>query len=71
MSEVASTKTKGTVKFFHDQKGYGFIERDGEDDDVFFHVSEIDALTIDEGEEVEFDTEQGDRGPRAVNVQTI
>lgn len=62
---------EGTVKFFHDEKGYGFIEVEGEDDDYFFHISEIDALTVNEGDEVEFETEQGDRGPRAVNVRKI
>lgn len=69
MSEVSTTE--GTVRFFHDQKGYGFIELEGDGEDVFFHISELDALTIDEGVNVEFETEAGDRGPRAVNVRQI
>jgi len=60
---------KGTVKFFHDQKNYGFIETDEMDDDVFFHASELDeGVSVDEGDDVEFDQEEGDRGPKAVDV---
>ncbi|MBC5793038.1 MAG: cold shock domain-containing protein [Nanohaloarchaea archaeon] len=60
---------KGTVKFFHDQKNYGFIETDEMDDDVFFHNEELeDGLTVEEGTDVEFEQEEGDRGPKAVNV---
>ncbi len=62
---------KGTVKFFHDQKNYGFIETDEMDDDVFFHVSELDSDSISEDTEVEFETEEGDRGPKAVNVEQV
>ncbi len=62
---------KGTVKFFHDQKNYGFIETDEMDDDVFFHVSELDTDAISEDTEVEFETEEGDRGPKAVNVEQV
>lgn len=59
---------QGTVKFFHDKKNYGFIETDDMDDDVFFHVSDLDVDSVEEGDEVEFDQEEGDRGPKAVNV---
>jgi len=60
---------KGTVKFFHDQKNYGFIETDEMDDDVFFHNEELEEGTsVEEGDEVEFEQEEGDRGPKAVNV---
>ncbi|MFB6190412.1 MAG: cold shock domain-containing protein [Candidatus Nanohaloarchaea archaeon] len=60
---------KGTVKFFHDRKNYGFIETDEMDDDVFFHQEEMDDdLQVEEGTEVEFEQEEGDRGPKAVNV---
>jgi len=61
----------GTVKFFHDQKNYGFIETPDMDDDVFFHVSELDGDAIAEGAEVEFETEEGDKGPRAVGVNEL
>ncbi|MBS1263838.1 MAG: hypothetical protein MAG715_01030 [Methanonatronarchaeales archaeon] len=63
--------TTGVVKFFHDQKGYGFIEVKGEDEDIFFHISDADAITMDEGAEVEFEITEGDRGPRAVDVKTL
>ncbi len=60
---------KGTVKFFHDRKNYGFIETKDMDDDVFFHKDEMEAdLTVEEGTEVEFEQEDGDRGPKATNV---
>ncbi len=58
----------GEVKFFHDEKGYGFIETDEMEDDVFFHVNDLDIESIEEGTEVEFDTEEGDQGPKAVNL---
>jgi len=62
---------KGTVKFFHDGDGYGFIETEDMDDDVFFHLSELPEGVdeVEEGDEVEFDQEEGDRGPKAVNVE--
>ena len=65
---------EGTVKFFHDRKGYGFIERndtDDEDDDVFFHMEDIEGPALEEGEEVRFDVEEADKGPRAKNLERI
>jgi len=63
---------QGTVKFFHDQKNYGFIETDEMDDDVFFHKDDQDDdIDVEEGDEVEFDQEEGDRGPKAVNVTEV
>ena len=63
---------QGTVKFFHDQKNYGFIETDEMDDDVFFHQDDQDGdVHVEEGDEVEFDQEEGDRGPKAVNVTEV
>jgi len=61
----------GTVKWFNAQKGFGFIEREG-GEDVFVHFSAIKAdgyKTLDEGQRVQFDIEQGQRGPQAVNVR--
>ncbi|MBM7644188.1 CspA family cold shock protein [Scopulibacillus daqui] len=61
---------KGTVKWFNAEKGFGFIEiEDGED--VFVHFSAIQGdgfKSLDEGQVVTFDVEQGNRGPQAANV---
>jgi len=64
---------QGIVKFFHDGDGYGFIETDDMDDDVFVHMSELpeEVDELEEGDEVEFDQEEGDRGPKAVNVEVV
>jgi len=61
---------KGTVKWFNDAKGYGFITQTG-GDDVFVHFSAISGdgfRTLTEGEEVEFELQQTDRGLQASNV---
>ncbi|MFW5787745.1 MAG: cold-shock protein [Halanaerobiales bacterium] len=63
----------GTVKWFNDQKGYGFIEREA-DDDVFVHFSAIQQdgfKSLEEGQKVEFEVVEGDRGPQAENVVAI
>ena len=63
---------KGTVKFFHDQNGYGFIETDEMDDDVYFNVEDQDdGFEVEEGDEVEFEQEEGDRGPKATDVTLV
>lgn len=61
---------KGTVKWFNAEKGYGFIQVDG-GDDVFVHFSAIQGegfKTLEEGQQVEFDITEGNRGPQAANV---
>ncbi len=60
----------GTVKWFNADKGFGFIERE-DGDDVFVHFSAIQAegfKTLNEGQTVEFEIVEGDRGPQAANV---
>lgn len=60
--------SKGTVKFFNDEKGFGFITEDGSDKDHFVHVSGL-IDEIREGDTVEFDLEEGRKGLNAVNVK--
>ncbi|SES36688.1 cold-shock protein CspD [Salipaludibacillus aurantiacus] len=60
----------GKVKWFNSEKGFGFIERE-DGDDVFVHFSAIQAegfKTLEEGQEVEFEIVEGNRGPQASNV---
>ena len=61
----------GTVAFFHDRKGYGFIETDDADEDIFFHMEDVGGPDLEEGQEVKFDIEQADKGPRAVNLERL
>ena len=61
----------GTVAFFHDRKGYGFIETDESDDDIFFHMEDVGGPDVEEGQELEFEITQTDEGPRATNVKRL
>ncbi|WP_114570849.1 cold-shock protein [Exiguobacterium flavidum] len=63
----------GKVKWFNAEKGFGFIEREN-GDDVFVHFSAIQSegfKSLDEGQEVSFEVEEGQRGPQATNVTKI
>lgn len=61
----------GTVKWFNADKGYGFIQPDDGSADVFAHFSAINSSgyrSLDEGDQVEYDVEQGTKGPQASNI---
>lgn len=65
--------SQGIVKWFSDEKGFGFIEQE-EGNDLFVHHSSIDMKgfrTLSQGDRVGFDTESGDRGPVAKNVKKL
>jgi len=69
--EEVSVLANGTVKWFNDKKGYGFINED-QGRDIFVHFSAIDMQgfkTLSEGDMVMFDVEESDRGPEAKNVR--
>jgi cold shock protein len=68
-----STRETGTVKWFNDSKGFGFIEREG-GEDVFVHFSSIRGegfKTLTDGQKVEFTLGQGQKGPQALDVEVV
>ncbi|VAW84323.1 Cold shock protein of CSP family [hydrothermal vent metagenome] len=68
------SKATGTVKWFNEEKGFGFITQDNGGADVFVHFRAIVSdgfKTLSEGQKVEFDTEQGQKGLQAANVMPL
>ena len=66
-------RVTGTVKWFNSSKGYGFISRE-EGDDVFVHYQSIQGdgyKSLEEGQKVEFEVTQGQKGPQASDVKTV
>ncbi len=67
------TKSKGTVKFFNSQKGFGFITPESGGKELFVHVNSLegDTQSLNEGQNVEYDEEEGRKGPEAKNVKGL
>ncbi len=71
---MGSSVSTGTVKWFSDEKGFGFITPDGGGRDLFVHFTGISGdgyRSLSEGAKVSFEEENGDKGPKAINVQKI
>jgi CspA family cold shock protein len=73
--KTMADRARGTVKWFDEDKGYGFIAREDEsEEDVFLHFSELNQQgfkTVEEGDELEFEVEMGPKGPKATNVDKL
>ncbi len=68
------TIIKGTVKWFNNKKGFGFIEREDKEKDAFVHVSAVKSAGmkyLNEGQKLEFELQDGAKGPSAVNLKAI
>ena len=61
----------GTVKFFNDSKGFGFITNDETGKDIFVHISNLHGVELREGDKVEYSEEEGRKGLVAANVEVI
>jgi CspA family cold shock protein len=70
MHTIYKTMQKGTVKFFNDSKGFGFIKPDNSGEDIFVHSSGL-IDQIRENDKVQFEVERGKKGMNAVNVEVL
>ena len=61
----------GTVKFFNEAKGYGFITNDESQEDIFVHVSSLNDVKIKEGDKVEYVEEEGNKGKQASQISVL
>jgi cold shock protein len=71
---MSQTNVKGTVKWFNNVKGFGFIRQENQEEDIFVHYTAIanqGYKTLDEGQAVQFDLIEGDKGLQATNVVKI
>jgi cold shock CspA family protein len=68
---VPDGRVRGTVDFFNDTGGYGFIVSDAVDEDAFFHMEDVGGPDLEEGQEVEFRVEPHEKGPRAVDIERM
>jgi len=72
--DLKKRRLNGTVKWFNDAKGYGFIKREDKEKDIFVHFSAVknaDLKHLNEGEQLTFEVEYSDKGPSAINLQKI
>lgn len=61
----------GTVKFFNESKGFGFITNDETQEDVFVHITALNGLRLKEGDKVEYTEEEGKKGLQASNISML
>ena len=66
-----NTNMTGTVKFFNEAKGFGFITNDESGEDVFVHISALNGVTLREGAKVEYVEEDGKKGKQASNITVL
>ena len=63
---------KGTIKWYNGMKGFGFIEVEGDEKDVFVHRSAVpEGIRLNEGDSVEFEIEESDKGPQATSLTKV
>ena len=60
---------KGTVKFYNENKGFGFIKPENGDKDIFVHISNVDAKVLKENDQVSYEIEESKKGPIAIKVK--